>query len=37
MLEDGMSITAIAEQLGKSRPAIYNCLAREGVTLAEVL
>jgi len=36
MLENDMSITAIAEQLGKSRMAIYNALKRDGVKLSEV-
>jgi len=36
MLESGLSITGIADKLGKTRQAIYNCLIRDGVELAEV-
>jgi len=36
MLESGMSITGVADRLGKTRQAIYNCLIRDGVELAAI-
>lgn len=36
LLQDGMSITAIADKLGKTRQAIYNALRRDGVELAAI-
>lgn len=36
MLKSGLSITDVANRLGKSRMAIYNALKRDGVELAEL-
>jgi len=36
LLEKGMTIQAIADKLGKTKPAIYNCLKRESVDIEEL-
>ncbi len=36
LLQDNMSISDVAENLGVSRPAIYNCLKRENIELDRV-
>jgi len=36
LIEQGVSIGEISRRLGKSRPAIYNCLEREGVDLQAI-
>ena len=33
LIKDGMTIKEIAEKFNKTKPAIYNCLKREGVNL----
>ena len=35
LLEGGMSVSAVAKHLGRSRQAVYDCLKREGVNAEE--
>jgi len=36
LIKEGMTIQAISLKLNKTKPAIYNCLKREGVNLEEL-